>query len=403
MADEKQSFKWTGINRSGQRITGVVKGNSLAEAQIELRRKEIEVIELRTISEKKFNLGKKKVKNKDILIFTHYLSTMIAAGLPIIQALDILSHDDDNKKMQDFIISLKSNVSAGKTLSESFSKYPQYFNNLYCSLIRTGERSGALDKILNRLGIYLEKTEALKKKIRKAMIYPAAIITVALIVSLVLLIFVVPKFEEIFSSFGAKLPAFTRMVIGFSNLLQSYWWVILIAGIGGFFGFRQWLKKSENARYQVDAVLLRLYILGPILKKAIIARYSRTLAITLEAGMPITDALKSMEEIVGNKVYASAVQKIYKEVVNGNRLSIAMANTKLFPNMAIQMISVGEASGALGEMLNRIADYFEDDVNNIVDNLSSLLEPLIMVVLGVIIGGFVIAMYLPIFKMGGLF
>lgn len=403
MADQKQTFKWVGINRDGNRVSGMVKGNSITDAQNELKRKEIEIIDLHVSRSLNLQFGKQKVGTKDILTFTHYLSTMIAAGLPIIQALDILSRDEDNIKMHDFIVSVKSNVSAGKTLSESFVKFPEYFSNLYCSLIRTGEKSGALDKILNRLGTYLEKTEALKRKIKKAMIYPIAIVTVAIVVSLILLLFVVPKFQQIFSSFGAKLPLFTRIVIEFSNFLQSYWWVILGAGIGLGFWLKNRLKHSSEARKRKDYILLKIPVLGGIFKKAIIARYTRTLAITLEAGMPITDALKSMQDIVGNRIYGDAIQKVYSDVVNGNQLSVSMAKTNLFPNMAIQMISVGEASGSLGAMLNRIADYYEDDVNNIVDNLSSLLEPLIMAVLGVIIGGFVIAMYLPIFKLGGLF
>lgn len=404
MADTAQTFQWTGINKQGKRVKGNLEAADSKEAQGELRKRDIEIVTIKQKARGGFSFKKKqKVKPKDILLFTRYLSTMMSAGLPILQALDVVGHDQDNATMHSFITALKTNVEGGKTLGESFAEYPQYFGQLYISLIKTGEKSGALDKILKRLGDYLEKTEALKRKIKKAMIYPAAIITVAMIVSLILLLFVVPRFQTIFSSFGKDLPAFTRYVINLSSFLKSYWYIVVAAVVGLVFWIRYKLRTSEKFCVKKDAMMLKMPVIGPLLRKAIIARFARTLAITLDAGMPIVDAMKSMADLMGNRLYTKAVIDICHEVVSGTQVNVAMSNTKLFPNMAIQMISIGEVSGSLSEMLNKVADYFEEEVNHTVDNLSSLLEPLIMAVLGVIIGSFVIAMYLPIFKMGSLF
>jgi type IV pilus assembly protein PilC len=281
--------------------------------------------------------------------------------------------------------------------------YPQHFNELYCNLIGAGEKSGTLEKILKRLGNYLERTETLKRKVKKALVYPAAIMTVALGVSLILLLFVVPQFQKMFTSFGAQLPLFTRMVVNLSDFLRSYWWLLIAGSVFGVYLARRSIAESESAQYAIDRYALKVYVIGDVLQKGVIARFARTLATTLEAGMPIVDSMRSMSLIMGNRIYSKAVLDICNDVVNGKQLSAAMESTKLFPNMAIQMIAVGEASGALADMLNKVADYYEDEVNAIVDNLSSLLEPVIMVVLGLIVGTFVVAMYLPIFKIGSLF
>lgn len=407
MADTSQAFQWSGIDNQGKRVNGVVQASDVKDAQNELKKMGIEVINLQqkkniAILNFKFG-GKKKIKQEDVLLFTRYLSTMIAAGLPILQALDILAKDQSNPAMQSLLTTIKGNVAGGKTLAESFGQYPDQFGDLYCSLIKAGEKSGTLDKILKRLNIYLERTEGLKKKVKKAMVYPCAIIVVALVVSLILLIFVVPQFQTMFKSFGAELPAFTRGVIAMSDAVRSYWYIMLLA-IGGFiFWIRNAIKKNPAVQNYIDRKILNIYVIGPILKKSIIARFTRTLATTLDAGMPIVEAMKSMNQIMGNKLYGDAATTICNEVVSGHQLSSSMQGTGLFPNLAIQMISVGEASGSLSEMLNKVADYYEEEVNNTVDNLSSLLEPLIMMVLGVLIGGFVVAMYLPIFKLGSLF
>jgi type IV pilus assembly protein PilC len=407
MAD-KQAFQYSGINGQGKRLDGTVQAIDLKEAQSELSRLGIEVIELQPkrqfgFSTEKIFSKKKKIKALYILLFTLYISTMLTAGLPIVQSLDIISKDQDNPAMQEMIVSIRNNISGGKSLADSFGMYPQHFNDMYCNLISSGEKSGTLEKILKRLGNYLERSETMRRKVKKAMIYPIAIMTVALGVSLILLIFVVPQFDKMFSSFGAQLPFFTRMVVNMSDFLRSYWYILIIVFGGGIWGLKRFIKQSESTQFFIDRHILKVYIIGDVIQKSVIARFARTLATTLEAGMPIVESMKSMSLIMGNKIYSKAVLDICNDVVSGKQLSVAMESTKLFPNMAIQMISVGEASGSLSEMLNKVADYYEEEVNAIVDNLSSLLEPVIMVVLGVIVGSFVVAMYLPIFKIGSLF
>lgn len=402
MADDKQAFQWTGLNRQGKRVSGVLQVASIKEAQAELRKMNIEVVKLEKKSQILFRLPRQKIKARDILLFTRYLSTMLTAGLPILQAMEVISREQENPAIQSMVTSMKTNIASGKTLGESFSQFPQYFDELYCSLIKAGEKSGTLDKILKRLADYLEKTENLKRKIKKALTYPTVILFVALGVSLILLLFVVPQFQAIFSSFGAQLPLFTLMVVNFSHFLRSYF-LLVIVFVGLMIGlFRRSLKQSKRFRERIDEFILRIMVIGPLLRKGIVARYTRTLAITLDAGVPIIEAMQLMENIMGNLVYSKAIMQICKDVASGNQLYVAMSNTKLFPNMVVQMISIGETSGALAEMLNKVADYYEEEVNSIVDNLSSLLEPLIMVLLGGIIGTFVVAMYLPIFKLGSI-
>ena len=404
---ENAAYRWQGINERGQRVSGVVSANTSKDAQSELKKMGIEVISLQpkpksALSNIKF-LSRKKIKTVDILLFTRFLATMLAAGLPIVQALDIIAHDQENEEMKSLILNIKSNVEGGKTLAESFNQYPKQFGVLYCSLIGAGEKSGTLDKILARLAHYLERTDKLRRKVKKALIYPAAILTVALIVSLVLLIFVVPQFEKMFKSFGAQLPAFTRIVVSLSDFVRDYWWILIVLVGFSIWGLKTALQKSKALQEWKDRRILKLYIVGPVLRNSIIARYTRTLATTLEAGMPIVESMRSMAPVMGNKVYSDAILGIADDVVNGYQLSAAMRSTKLFPNMAVQMIAVGETSGTLALMLNKVADYYEEEVNNTVDNLSTLLEPIIMLILGVVVGGFVVAMYLPIFRIGSLF
>jgi len=402
MADEKQHYEWTGLNAKGKRVSGVLQAASPKEAQAELKKMNVDVIRIEKKSKLYLSMSSPKIKTRDILLFTRYLSTMILAGLPILQALDVIAREQSNPAMQSMVNSMRTNIASGKTMAESFGQYPQHFDELYCSLIRAGEKSGTLDKILKRLADYLEKSDALKRKVKKALTYPTVIFIVAIGVSLILLLFVVPQFQNIFSSFGAQLPLFTRMVVDFSAFLRKYTaFVAIFVGIL-IWGFRRGLKQSKVFREKLDEKILNFLIVGPMLRKAIVARYTRTLAITLDAGVPIIDAMKLMENIMGNAVYSKALVQICKDVASGNQLYIAMNNTKLFPSMVVQMISIGETSGALGDMLNKVADYYEEEVNHIVDNLSSLLEPLIMVVLGVVIGTFVVAMYLPIFKLGSI-
>lgn len=409
MADEMQTFQWVGLDARGKRVNGVLQVADIKEAQGELKKRGIEVISLqpgRQLNMFSFSFGgkrHKKISKREILLFTRYLSTMMSAGLPIMQALDIIAHDQDNPSMHTLVVGLMNDISSGKTLAESFKEYPQYFNDLYISLISAGEKSGTLDKILNRLGDYLERTETLKKKIKKALTYPIAILFVALIVSLVLLIFVVPQFQAMFKSFGAQLPAFTRAVVALSDFIRGWWWMLAVIVAGLVFGIRYAIKRSPPIQYAIDRFTLKFYVIGPVLQKGIIARFARTMATTMDAGMPIVESMKSMAPVMGNKLYADAVMQICNDLVSGHQLSVSMAATKMFPNMAVQMIAVGEASGSLAAMLNKVADYYEEEVSHTVDNMSSLLEPLIMLVLGVVVGSFVVAMYLPIFRIGSLF
>lgn len=403
MTDETHAFKWSGIDSGGQRKKGVIQAAGIREAQLDLKKMGIEVIQLDPQKSKQLTMrSPKKIKPKDIQLFTRYLSTMLAAGLPIIQALDIVGGDQDNPSLKNLIFSIKSTIASGQSMAETFAQHPEHFSPLYSSLIKAGESSGTLDKILNRLALYLEKSEMIKRKVKKALTYPIAILLVALIVSLILLVVVVPQFQKMFASFGAQLPAFTMMVVHLSNFIRGYWWAMIGGLIAFVIWFRHQLKTSERFRFGLDRLSLRILIIGNVLRKGIIARFTRTLSTTLEAGMPIVDAIKSMAPIMGNSLYSKGIENIADDLISGNALSTAMRNTELFPNMVIQMISVGEASGKLPDMLSKIADYYEDEVNSVVDNLSSLLEPLIMIVLGVVIGTFVIAMYLPIFKIGSL-
>jgi type IV pilus assembly protein PilC len=402
MADDKQAYQWTGLNRQGKRATGVVHAASLKEAQAEVKKLNVEIVKLEKKSQLLFNLSRQKIKNRDVLLFTRYLSTMMAAGLPILQALDVIGREQENPAMQTMVNTMRASIASGKTLGETFIQFPQQFDQLYCSLIKAGEKSGTLDKILKRLADYLEKTESLKRKIKKALTYPTVILLVAFGVSLILMLFVVPQFQTIFSSFGAELPFFTRMIVNLSHFLRSYFLLFVAGVVVAIALFRRSLKESKTLREKLDALTLKIYVIGPLLRKGIVSRYTRTLAITLDAGVPIIEAMQLMENVMGNVVYSKAVIQICKDVASGNQLYVSMSNTKLFPNMVVQMISIGETSGALAEMLNKVADYYEEEVSSIVDNLSSLLEPLIMVVLGGIIGTFVVAMYLPIFKLGSI-
>lgn len=402
MAEENQSYKWTGIDKLGKRVTGVVHAPSVKSAQAEVKKMNIELVNLERKSQLFANITRQKVKSKEILLFTRYLSTMITSGLPILQALDVISREQDNPSMRALLSNIRTDIASGKTMGEAFSQYPEYFDTLYCSLIKAGEKSGTLDKILRRLADYLEKSESLRRKIKKALTYPTVIICVAVGVSLILLLFVVPQFQTIFASFGAQLPLFTRIVVDFSNLLRTYALAFVFLMVLFIWAFKRRLRTTPSFRDKLDYYILKIYVIGPLLRKGIVARYTRTLAITLDAGVPIIEAMNLMENVMGNRIYTKAVIQIGRDVAKGNQLYSSMSNTKLFPNMVVQMIAIGETSGSLAEMLNKVSDYYEEEVTSIVDNLSSLLEPFIMVLLGLVIGTFVVAMYLPIFKLGSI-
>ncbi len=342
----------------------------------------------------------KKIKPMDIALFTRQLATMMSAGVPLLQAFDIIGEGFDNPNMRKMVDDIKQDVAAGNSLANSLRKQPQYFDDLYCNLVDAGEQSGALETLLDRVATYKEKTEALKKKIKKAMTYPAAVVVVAIIVSAVLLIKVVPQFQSVFEGFGAQLPAFTLMVIGLSEILQE-WWLLVLGGLFVLaFVLRHFYKKSEKFRDAVDRGLLKIPLIGSILYKSAIARYARTLATTFAAGVPLVDALDSVAGATGNVVFRNAVEKIKGDVSTGMQLNFSMRTTGVFSSMAIQMTAIGEESGSLDEMLSKVATFYEDEVDNMVDNLTTLMEPMIMAVLGVLVGGLIIAMYLPIFQLG---
>lgn len=393
------SFTWEGTDRKGTKVKGEMTGLNPALIKAQLRKQGINPTRVRKKSASLFGKGK-KIKPMDIALFTRQLATMMSAGVPLLQAFDIIGEGFDNPNMRKMVDDIKQDVAAGNSLANSLRKQPQYFDDLYCNLVDAGEQSGALETLLDRVATYKEKTEALKKKIKKAMTYPAAVIVVAVIVSAILLIKVVPQFQSVFEGFGAQLPAFTLMVIAISEVLQE-WWLLVLGGIFLLaFVLRHFYKKSEKFRDATDRGLLKIPLIGSILYKSAIARYARTLATTFAAGVPLVDALDSVAGATGNVVFRNAVEKIKGDVSTGMQLNFSMRTTGVFSSMAIQMTAIGEESGSLDEMLSKVATFYEDEVDNMVDNLTTLMEPMIMAVLGVLVGGLIIAMYLPIFQLG---
>lgn len=393
------SFTWEGTDRKGTKVKGEMTGLNPALIKAQLRKQGINPTRVRKKSVSLFGKGK-KIKPMDIALFTRQLATMMSAGVPLLQAFDIIGEGFDNPNMRKMVDDIKQDVAAGNSLANSLRKQPQYFDDLYCNLVDAGEQSGALETLLDRVATYKEKTEALKKKIKKAMTYPAAVIVVAVIVSAILLIKVVPQFQSVFEGFGAQLPAFTLMVIAISEVLQE-WWLLVLGGLFVLaFVLRHFYKKSEKFRDAVDRGLLKIPLVGSILYKSAIARYARTLATTFAAGVPLVDALDSVAGATGNVVFRNAVEKIKGDVSTGMQLNFSMRTTGVFSSMAIQMTAIGEESGSLDEMLSKVATFYEDEVDNMVDNLTTLMEPMIMAVLGVLVGGLIIAMYLPIFQLG---
>ncbi|MBM5812348.1 MAG: type II secretion system F family protein [Gammaproteobacteria bacterium] len=391
-------FIWEGRDRKGNRVRGRSLANNEKDVRAELRRQNIVPIKVRK-QRALFSSGG-KITPGDIAIFSRQLATMLTAGIPLVQAFEIVGVGHEKPAMQKLILDIKLSIEGGSSLHESLAKHPLYFDDLYINLVEAGEQAGALESLLDKVATYKEKTEALKKKIKKALFYPAAVLAVAVIVTLILLIFVIPQFEALFKGFGADLPAFTRLVISLSQFVQDKGWLLgLIVGIGAatFIWFK---KRSRPLRQFLDRMSLKLPVVGPILVKAAIARYARTLATMFSAGVPLVEAMESVAGATGNIVYETAVLRMRDEVATGQRLQRAMENTGLFPNMVVQMIAVGEESGSLDEMAGKVADFYELEVDTAVDGLASLLEPLIMAILGILVGGLVIAMYLPIFKLG---
>ena len=397
-AIKQTPFTWEGTDRTGKKCKGKVVAINEAAVRSELRRQG--VVATRVRKQNTLFQNKGKVTPADIAIFSRQLATMMTAGIPLVQAFDIIGAGHENPAMQKLILAIKSDVEGGTSLANALSKHPLYFDDLYVNLVSAGEQAGALETLLDKIATYKEKTEAIKKKVKKALFYPAAVVVVAFIVTAILLIYVIPQFESLFTGFGADLPAFTRFVIELSNFVRDQGWLIALVMAGAATAFFYFKKRSRAMRHFLDRSVLRIPIIGPILNKSAIARYARTLSTTFAAGVPLVEALDSVAGATGNIVYETAVLQMRDEVATGQRLQRAMENTELFPNMVNQMIAVGEESGSLDDMSGKVADFYEEEVDNAVDSMSSLLEPLIMAVLGVLVGGLVIAMYLPIFKMG---
>lgn len=392
-------FSWEGTDRKGSKVKGELSGASPALVKAQLRKQGINPQKVRKKSVSLFGAGK-KIKPMDIALFTRQMATMMKAGVPLLQSFDIIGEGFDNPNMRKLVDDLKQEVAAGNSFATALRKKQQYFDDLYCNLVDSGEQSGALETLLDRVATYKEKTEALKAKIKKAMNYPIAVVLVAVIVSAILLIKVVPQFQEVFANFGAELPAFTLMVIGLSEALQEWWFIVLVGLIAGAFAFKEAHKRSEKFRNWFDRLLLKVPVVGDILYKSSVARFARTLSTTFAAGVPLVDALDSVAGATGNVVFRSATMKVKNDVSTGMQLNFSMRTTGTFPTMAVQMTAIGEESGSLDEMLAKVATFYEDEVDNMVDSLTSLMEPMIMAVLGVLVGGLIIAMYLPIFQLG---
>lgn len=392
-------FLWEGTDRNGKKIKGKSLASDEARVRADLRRQGVVPTRIKKQSKGLFS-GGGKITSGDISIFSRQLATMLAAGIPLVQAFEIVGNGHENAAMQKLILSIKGDVEGGSSLAEALSKQPLYFDDLFVNLVESGEQAGALESLLDKIATYKEKTEAIKKKIKKALTYPAAVLAVAVIVTTILLIFVIPSFEDLFQGFGADLPSFTRMIIDLSLFVRTNGFFIIIVIVGFVSTFIYFKKRSRPFRHFLDRMMLKAPIVGPILQKASIARYARTLSTMFAAGVPLVEALESVAGATGNIVYETGVLEMRDEVATGQRLQQAMENTNLFPNMVTQMIAVGEESGSLDAMSGKVADFYEADVDDAVDNLSSLLEPLIMAILGVLVGGLVVAMYLPIFKLG---
>lgn len=389
-------WAWEGKDKTGKVIRGEIRAESETVAKAQLRRQGINATK---VSKKRAGFGK-RITERDVALFTRQLATMMKAGVPLLQAFDISAKGHSNAAFTKILLDVRAEVETGSNLADAFRKYPVYFDSLFCNLIAAGETGGVLDSLLDKLATYKEKIIAIKGKIKSAMIYPSAIIVTAFVITAVILIYVIPAFKELFSSFGADLPGPTQLVIWLSDLFVEYWWLIF-GGIGGtIWGLVTVYKRSPSMQVSADRLLLRVPIIGDIVRKATIARWSRTLSTLFTAGVPLVEALDSVAGAAGNQVYADATKIIQADVSAGSTLNFSMQRSNLFPNMVLQMTAIGEESGALDDMLDKVADFYEEEVDNAVAALSSLLEPMIMVILGVLIGGLVVAMYMPIFKMG---
>ena len=400
MTAENTVFVWSGTDRNGRKSKGQVLATSAAIARAQLRKQGVAAKSVKKKSKPLLTFGAKKIKAADIAIFTRQLATMMKAGVPLVQAFDIVADGTDHEKMRELIMTLRTDVSSGTGLAGALQKHPAHFDELFCSLVASGENSGTLEVMLDRVATYKEKTEALKAKIKKALTYPIAVIVVAIVVTGILLVKVVPQFAETFQSFGSDLPGFTLFVLRISDWVQSWWFIMLLGLFAAGYVFSQAKRRSRRFADGIDAVALKLPIIGSVVHDAVIARFSRTLSTTFAAGVPLPDALESTAGAAGNAIYAQGIRHIRDDVTSGTALAISIRTTGLFPTMLLQMTAIGEESGSLDDMLGKVADHYEAAVDNAVNSLSSLMEPMIMSLLGVLVGGLMIAMYLPIFMLG---
>ena len=389
-------FEWEGKDRNGKQVRGETRASGENQVQAALRRQGV----LTTKIKRRRMRSGKSIKPKDMAIFTRQLATMMKAGVPLLQAFDIVGRGNPNPSVTKLLNDIRTDVETGTSLSSAFRKYPLYFDNLYCNLVEAGEAAGILDQLLDRLAVYMEKTEAIKSKIKSALMYPISVLIVAFVVTAVIMIFVVPAFKEVFSNFGADLPAPTLAVIAISEVFVSYWWLIFGGLFGGFYFFMQAWRRNEKMQHFMDRLMLKMPIFGVLVDKSCIARWTRTLSTMFAAGVPLVEALDSVGGAAGNYVYEAATLKIQQEVSTGTALTTAMTNANLFPSMVLQMCAIGEESGSIDHMLGKAADFYESEVDDMVAGISSLMEPIIIVILGTVIGGIVVAMYLPIFKLG---
>jgi type IV pilus assembly protein PilC len=393
---EDYLYSWVGQDKSGKAVRGEMRAHGENVVVAQLRRQGLSFIKV-----KKQRIGRgRKISEKDIAIFTRQLAVMMRAGVPLLQAFDIVGKGHSNPAVQKMLLAIKVNVETGSSLNQAFRKFPDQFDDLFCNLVSAGEQAGILDTLLDRLATYKEKILAIKGKIKSALFYPIAIVVVACVITAIIMIFVIPSFKQVFSSFGAELPAPTLIVMAISDFFVAYWWAIFGTIAGAVYGFINAYKKSESMRNGMDRLMLQVPVFGDIVRKASIARWARTLSTMFAAGVPLVEALGSVAGAAGNAVYMKATKRIQQEISTGTSLTVSMQGVDVFPNMVLQMVAIGEESGALDSMLSKVADFYEAEVDDAVDAMSSLMEPIIMVVLGTLIGGMVIAMYLPIFKMG---
>ena len=392
-------FIWQGTDKRGTKIKGEIQAKSANYVRAELRKQNINATLVKVKPKPLFGKAGKRITAQDIAVFSRQIATMLQSGVPMVQSFEILAGGQKNPRMKEMLEDIRNSISGGSTLTESLARHPVQFDELYCNLVKAGEGAGVLDTVLDTLATYKERIEALKGKIKKALFYPIGVMVIAILVSSILLIFVIPQFEDVFKNFGAELPAFTMMYVHASRFMVSYWWLLLLGSIGAVVAFITIFKRSEKVQHATDRLMLKLPVIGAILHQSAIARFCRTLALTFKAGVPLVEALEICSGATGSVVYKEAIKRIKEDVAVGYQLNMAMKQVDIFPHMVVQMAAVGEEAGALDTMLFKVAEFYEQEVNNAVDALASLLEPFILVILGTMIGSMVIAMYLPIFKL----